>query len=153
MMLSSPPCVSSAKEMLDELHKVLEPVLLRRTRAEVRVGKAMSCVVNNHTPPTHSPTRTLQVLGDLPSRSDVLIYCGMTGLQKKYYKAFLTKDPCESCVCVCVCTCMCVCVCVCVCVCACACVRVCVCACVCACVCVRVCVCVVHLCPVSYRYM
>ena len=54
MVLSSPPCVSSAKEMLDELHKVLEPVLLRRTRAEVRVGKAMRCAVTNH---THTHTR------------------------------------------------------------------------------------------------
>ena len=33
-----------------------------------------------------------QVLLDLPMKSEVILYCGLSALQKKYYKAILTKD-------------------------------------------------------------
>jgi len=45
---------------------VLEPFLLRRVKAEVA--------------------------SDLPRKSELLLYHGMSALQKKYYKAILTKD-------------------------------------------------------------
>ena len=50
-----------------ELQSVLEPFLLRRVKAEVAA--------------------------DLPSKMELLVYHGMSALQKKYYKAILTKDP------------------------------------------------------------
>ncbi|XP_031560226.1 chromodomain-helicase-DNA-binding protein 1-like [Actinia tenebrosa] len=34
----------------------------------------------------------LEVMSDLPQKSEVILYTGMTELQKKYYKAILTKD-------------------------------------------------------------
>ena len=33
-----------------------------------------------------------QVLADLPVKSDVILYTGLSSLQKKYYKAILMKD-------------------------------------------------------------
>lgn len=48
------------------LQGVLEPFLLRRVKAEVAV--------------------------DLPKKTELLVYHGMSALQKKYYKAFLMKD-------------------------------------------------------------
>ena len=56
----------SEKEHTDELHELLRPFLLRRTKS--------------------------QVLPDLPSYQETLLYCGLTELQKKYYKACLVKD-------------------------------------------------------------
>ena len=53
-----------------ELQGVLEPFLLRRVKAEVAV--------------------------DLPKKTELLVYHGMSALQKKYYKAFLMKDPGEA---------------------------------------------------------
>ena len=35
---------------------------------------------------------TIQVLLDLPEKSEVILYTGLSALQKKYYKAILTKD-------------------------------------------------------------
>ena len=49
-----------------ELHNLLQPFLLRRVKSEVVL--------------------------DLPQRSEVVLYHGMSALQKKYYKAILTKD-------------------------------------------------------------
>ncbi|CAL8309519.1 unnamed protein product [Lota lota] len=49
-----------------ELQSVLEPFLLRRVKAEVAA--------------------------DLPRKMELLVYHGMSALQKKYYKAILTKD-------------------------------------------------------------
>ena len=49
-----------------ELHNLLQPFLLRRVKNEVVL--------------------------DLPQRSEVVLYHGMSALQKKYYKAILTKD-------------------------------------------------------------
>ncbi|KAG7276288.1 hypothetical protein CRUP_015611 [Coryphaenoides rupestris] len=49
-----------------ELQSVLEPFLLRRVKAEVA--------------------------SDLPRKSELLLYHGLSTLQKKYYKAILTKD-------------------------------------------------------------
>ncbi|XP_074642312.1 chromodomain-helicase-DNA-binding protein 1-like isoform X2 [Tubulanus polymorphus] len=53
------------KEM-KELHELLQPFLLRRVKS--------------------------QVLKDLPSKCEVVLYHGLSDLQKKYYKAILTKD-------------------------------------------------------------
>lgn len=49
-----------------ELQSILEPFLLRRVKSEVAV--------------------------DLPKKSELLVYHGMSALQKKYYKAILMKD-------------------------------------------------------------
>ena len=49
-----------------ELHELLVPFLLRRVKS--------------------------QVLKDLPHRSEVILFHGLSALQKKYYKAILTKD-------------------------------------------------------------
>ena len=51
---------------ISELHRILKPFLLRRTKATV--------------------------VKDLPNRVEVVLYHGLTKLQKKYYKALLTKD-------------------------------------------------------------
>ncbi|XP_077976946.1 chromodomain-helicase-DNA-binding protein 1-like [Glandiceps talaboti] len=50
----------------EELHCILQPFLLRRVKSEVVL--------------------------DLPKKSEVLLYHGLTKLQKKYYKAILMKD-------------------------------------------------------------
>lgn len=49
-----------------ELQNVLEPFLLRRVKSEVAV--------------------------DLPKKTELVVYHGMSALQKKYYKALLIKD-------------------------------------------------------------
>lgn len=49
-----------------ELQSVLEPFLLRRVKSEVAV--------------------------DLPKKTELVVYHGMSALQKKYYKALLMKD-------------------------------------------------------------
>ena len=63
-------CVSDTCGFLcavnEELHDVLRPYLLRRTKCGV--------------------------LKDLPEKSDVILYHGLGKLQKKLYKAILTKD-------------------------------------------------------------
>ncbi|PVD33729.1 hypothetical protein C0Q70_04989 [Pomacea canaliculata] len=51
---------------IEELHELLKPYLLRRKKENV--------------------------LKDLPERSDVVLYHGLSALQKKLYKAILTKD-------------------------------------------------------------
>ncbi|XP_063967719.1 chromodomain-helicase-DNA-binding protein 1-like [Lytechinus pictus] len=56
----------SDNEVKDELHSMLLPFLLRRTKSEVVL--------------------------DLPKKSEVILFHGLTGLQKKLYKAILTKD-------------------------------------------------------------
>uniref|UniRef100_A0AAQ5YQN1 Chromodomain-helicase-DNA-binding protein 1-like n=1 Tax=Amphiprion ocellaris TaxID=80972 RepID=A0AAQ5YQN1_AMPOC len=54
------------KYITAELQSVLEPFLLRRVKSEVAV--------------------------DLPKKTELVVYHGMSALQKKYYKAVLTKD-------------------------------------------------------------
>lgn len=49
-----------------ELHSLLQPFLLRRVKSEVAA--------------------------ELPKKVEVVLYHGMSALQKKYYKAILTKD-------------------------------------------------------------
>lgn len=49
-----------------ELQSVLEPFLLRRVKSQVAV--------------------------DLPKKTELVVYHGMSALQKKYYKAVLMKD-------------------------------------------------------------
>lgn len=49
-----------------ELHRILEPFLLRRVKAEVAA--------------------------DLPKKTELVVFHGMSALQKKYYKAILMKD-------------------------------------------------------------
>ncbi|XP_054458435.1 chromodomain-helicase-DNA-binding protein 1-like [Anoplopoma fimbria] len=58
--------VQSQPALAAELQSVLEPFLLRRVKSEVAV--------------------------DLPKKTELLMYHGMSALQKKYYKAFLMKD-------------------------------------------------------------
>lgn len=54
-------------ELKKELHWILKPFLLRRVKSEV--------------------------MGELlPSKSEVILYHGLTELQKKLYKAILLKD-------------------------------------------------------------
>ncbi|XP_071964238.1 chromodomain-helicase-DNA-binding protein 1-like [Antedon mediterranea] len=50
----------------NQLHNLLSPFLLRRTKSEV--------------------------LSDLPKKTEVVLFHGITALQKKYYKAVLLKD-------------------------------------------------------------
>ncbi|XP_072179919.1 chromodomain-helicase-DNA-binding protein 1-like [Diadema setosum] len=57
---------TSDKEVMDKLHRILLPFLLRRTKTEVVL--------------------------DLPKKSEVILFHGLTALQKKLYKAILTKD-------------------------------------------------------------
>lgn len=54
-----------------ELQSILEPFLLRRVKAEVAV--------------------------DLPKKTELVVYHGMSALQKKYYKAILMKDLGKTC--------------------------------------------------------
>lgn len=56
----------SDDEVRDDLHSMLLPFLLRRTKSEVVL--------------------------DLPKKSEVILFHGLTALQKKLYKAILTKD-------------------------------------------------------------
>nr|XP_054368627.1 chromodomain-helicase-DNA-binding protein 1-like isoform X6 [Mirounga angustirostris] len=58
--------VEKESESASELHKLLQPFLLRRVKAEV--------------------------VTELPKKTEVVIYHGMSALQKKYYKAILMKD-------------------------------------------------------------
>ncbi|XP_069053587.1 chromodomain-helicase-DNA-binding protein 1-like isoform X2 [Lepisosteus oculatus] len=58
--------VQSQPELASELHSVLQPFLLRRVKAEVAA--------------------------ELPKKTEVVVYHGMSALQKKYYKAILTRD-------------------------------------------------------------
>lgn len=50
----------------NELHEVLQPFLLRRVKAEVAA--------------------------DLPKKTELVVFHGLSALQKKYYKAILTRD-------------------------------------------------------------
>ncbi|XP_068449073.1 chromodomain-helicase-DNA-binding protein 1-like isoform X2 [Clinocottus analis] len=59
--------VQSQPTLAAELQKILDPFLLRRVKSEVAV--------------------------DLPKKTELLLYHGMSALQKKYYKALLMKDP------------------------------------------------------------
>ncbi|XP_042305737.1 chromodomain-helicase-DNA-binding protein 1-like [Sceloporus undulatus] len=58
--------VEKESEAANELHSLLKPFLLRRVKAEVA--------------------------GDLPKKMEVILYHGMSALQRKFYKAILMKD-------------------------------------------------------------
>ncbi|XP_051231984.1 chromodomain-helicase-DNA-binding protein 1-like isoform X1 [Dicentrarchus labrax] len=58
--------VQSQPALAAELQSILEPFLLRRVKSEVAV--------------------------DLPKKTELVVYHGMSALQKRYYKAFLMKD-------------------------------------------------------------
>ncbi|XP_066117882.1 chromodomain-helicase-DNA-binding protein 1-like isoform X2 [Saccopteryx bilineata] len=58
--------IEKNSESGNELHRLLQPFLLRRMKAEVAT--------------------------ELPKKTEVVIYHGMSALQKKYYKAILMKD-------------------------------------------------------------
>uniref|UniRef100_G1P9L8 Chromodomain-helicase-DNA-binding protein 1-like n=1 Tax=Myotis lucifugus TaxID=59463 RepID=G1P9L8_MYOLU len=58
--------IENKNQTASELHKLLQPFLLRRVKSEVAT--------------------------DLPKKTEVVIYHGMSALQKKYYKAILMKD-------------------------------------------------------------
>uniref|UniRef100_A0AAV2L2A4 E3 ubiquitin ligase TRAF3IP2 n=1 Tax=Knipowitschia caucasica TaxID=637954 RepID=A0AAV2L2A4_KNICA len=58
--------VQNRPDLAAELQSVLEPFLLRRVKSEVAL--------------------------DLPKKTELVIYHGLTSLQKKYYRAILTKD-------------------------------------------------------------
>lgn len=58
--------VQNQPNLAAELHSILEPFLLRRVKSEVAL--------------------------DLPKKTELVMYHGMTALQKKYYKAILMKD-------------------------------------------------------------
>uniref|UniRef100_A0AAA9SHV9 Chromodomain-helicase-DNA-binding protein 1-like n=1 Tax=Bos taurus TaxID=9913 RepID=A0AAA9SHV9_BOVIN len=58
--------IEKESESASELYKLLQPFLLRRVKAEVAT--------------------------ELPRKTEVVIYHGMSALQKKYYKAILMKD-------------------------------------------------------------
>lgn len=62
---SSSCCIIVISDM-SELHAILKPFILRRVKSDV--------------------------LEDLPQRSEVILYHGLSTLQKKLYKAILTKD-------------------------------------------------------------
>ncbi|KAM5201411.1 chromodomain-helicase-DNA-binding protein 1-like isoform 2-T4 [Hipposideros larvatus] len=58
--------IEKEPESASELHKLLQPFLLRRVKAEVAT--------------------------ELPKKTEVVIYHSLSALQKKYYKAILMKD-------------------------------------------------------------
>ncbi|XP_025788907.1 chromodomain-helicase-DNA-binding protein 1-like isoform X3 [Puma concolor] len=58
--------IEKESKSANELHKLLQPFLLRRVKAEVAT--------------------------ELPKKTEVVIYHGLSALQKKYYKAILMKD-------------------------------------------------------------
>uniref|UniRef100_A0A2K6GBH7 Chromodomain helicase DNA binding protein 1 like n=1 Tax=Propithecus coquereli TaxID=379532 RepID=A0A2K6GBH7_PROCO len=58
--------IEKESESASELHRLLQPFLLRRVKTEVAT--------------------------ELPKKTEVVIYHGMSALQKKYYKAILMKD-------------------------------------------------------------
>ncbi|KAG5833507.1 hypothetical protein ANANG_G00276650 [Anguilla anguilla] len=58
--------VQTEPALAAELHGVLQPYLLRRVKAEVAL--------------------------ELPRKTELLVYHGLSALQKRYYKAILTKD-------------------------------------------------------------
>ncbi|MED6283658.1 Chromodomain-helicase-DNA-binding protein 1-like [Characodon lateralis] len=58
--------VQSQPALASELQSILEPFLLRRVKSEVAL--------------------------DLPTKTELVVYHGMSALQKKYYKAILTRD-------------------------------------------------------------
>ncbi|KAJ8033865.1 Chromodomain-helicase-DNA-binding protein 1-like [Holothuria leucospilota] len=58
--------ISDDKKLQNNLHNLLKPFLLRRTKNEVVL--------------------------DLPKKSEVLLFHGLSAIQKKLYKAILTKD-------------------------------------------------------------
>ncbi|KAM7388633.1 hypothetical protein PAMP_024797 [Pampus punctatissimus] len=64
--VSSYSNVQNQPALAAELQSILEPFLLRRVKSEVAV--------------------------DLPKKTELVVYHGMSALQKKYYKAILMKD-------------------------------------------------------------
>uniref|UniRef100_A0A8C2ALB5 Chromodomain helicase DNA binding protein 1-like n=1 Tax=Cyprinus carpio TaxID=7962 RepID=A0A8C2ALB5_CYPCA len=58
--------VQTEPALADELHRVLQPFLLRRVKAEVAA--------------------------ELPKKTDLVVFHGLSALQKRYYKAILMRD-------------------------------------------------------------
>ncbi|XP_067228903.1 chromodomain-helicase-DNA-binding protein 1-like [Chanodichthys erythropterus] len=58
--------VQTEPALADELHRVLQPFLLRRVKAEVAA--------------------------ELPKKTELVVYHGLSALQKRYYKAILMRD-------------------------------------------------------------
>ncbi|KAK9973409.1 hypothetical protein ABG768_024144 [Culter alburnus] len=58
--------VQTEPALADELHRVLQPFLLRRVKAEVAT--------------------------ELPKKTELVVYHGLSALQKRYYKAILMRD-------------------------------------------------------------
>lgn len=58
--------VQTDSSLADELHQVLQPFLLRRVKTEVAA--------------------------DLPKKTEVVVFHGLSALQKRYYKAILMRD-------------------------------------------------------------
>ncbi|XDV35684.1 hypothetical protein PO909_005580 [Leuciscus waleckii] len=58
--------VQTEPALADELHRVLQPFLLRRVKAEVAA--------------------------ELPKKTELVVFHGLSALQKRYYKAILTRD-------------------------------------------------------------
>ncbi|XP_041912235.1 chromodomain-helicase-DNA-binding protein 1-like isoform X1 [Alosa sapidissima] len=58
--------IQTDSALAPELHRILEPFLLRRVKAEVAA--------------------------ELPKKTELVVFHGMSALQKKYYKAILMKD-------------------------------------------------------------
>ncbi|XP_058634927.1 chromodomain-helicase-DNA-binding protein 1-like isoform X2 [Onychostoma macrolepis] len=58
--------VQTEPALADELHRVLQPFLLRRVKAEVAT--------------------------ELPKKTELVVFHGLSALQKKYYKAILMRD-------------------------------------------------------------
>ena len=65
-LLPSPLTLPPDPTVLSRLHSIVEPFLLRRVKSVVIV--------------------------DLPVKSEVILFTGLSAMQKKYYKAILTKD-------------------------------------------------------------
>nr|XP_023656657.1 chromodomain-helicase-DNA-binding protein 1-like [Paramormyrops kingsleyae] len=64
--ISSYARVEADPKLASELHRILQPFLLRRVKAEVAT--------------------------ELPKKTELVVYHGMSALQKRYYRAILTRD-------------------------------------------------------------
>ncbi|XP_048855150.1 chromodomain-helicase-DNA-binding protein 1-like isoform X2 [Brienomyrus brachyistius] len=64
--ISSYAQVEADPKLASELHRILQPFLLRRVKAEVAT--------------------------ELPKKTELVVYHGMSALQKKYYRAILMRD-------------------------------------------------------------
>ena len=82
------------KQVSSSLHTVLKPFLLRRIKNEVHRSPATLVLGQFPADPLYTDFTLFfpQVLQDLPVKSEVILYTGLSVLQKKLYKAILMKD-------------------------------------------------------------